>query len=290
MKKYVKFICLGLVLANIVIFNVNASSGKLKKSSIISCNGIIYGQHSSDNHWHIATQKENGDYYPAGDAIYSNPCINDSPTVQSPSKQPTTQKRTTTKRTTTSTTTTRVIRGCTDTNAINYNSTANISDNSCQYKKEEVVIESIPYETIIESETKTGNEIIVQEGKSGSKEVTYQKIIDSNGTEISSYKTNETIIEKPINQIIKYEENKIEKKNFSPTGIFVLLVIYLTNYLYISKEEKVFSILNNIKKIKTPLRILLYILYYLYVIPVIIDFVSILIYSFKKGNKNANRA
>ena len=264
MKKYVKFICLGLVLANVAILNVKAGRG--------CCS------------WHGG---ESSSCTTDGRRICNDGTISPSCTC-TPSYKVTTKKRTTIKRTTT--TTTKIIRGCTDTNAINYNSTANISDNSCQYKKEEIVTESIPYETIIESETKNGNEIIVQEGKNGSKEVTYQKIIDSNGTEIYSYKTNETIIEKPINKIIKYEEIKIEKKNFSPTGIFALLLIYLTNYLYISKEEKVFSILNNIKKIKKPLRILLYILYYLYVTPVIIDFVSILIYSFKKGNKNENRA
>lgn len=265
MKKYVKFLCLGLVLANISILNVVAGRG--------CCS------------WHGG---ESSSCTADGRRICNDGTI--SPSCTCTPSRTTTKKRTTTKRTTTTTTTTKVIRGCTDNNAINYNSSANVSDNSCQYEKEVVETESIPYDTIIESENREGNEIIVQEGKDGSKEVTYQKIIDINGVEISSYKTNETIIEEPINKIIKYEEIKDNGTKLSPTGIFVLLVIYLINYLYTRKEKKVFSILSNIQKIKSPLKILLYILYYLYVTPVIIDFVSISIYFFKKGNKNENRA
>ena len=53
---------------------VSASSGKLRSASIKTCGGITYGQHSSDNHWHIAKNTDNG-WYPDGDAIYySDPC------------------------------------------------------------------------------------------------------------------------------------------------------------------------------------------------------------------------
>lgn len=52
---------------------VNASSGQLRKASIKTCNGIIYGQHSSDNHWHVAEEAD-GRYYATGDPIYSDPC------------------------------------------------------------------------------------------------------------------------------------------------------------------------------------------------------------------------
>lgn len=50
---------------------VNASSGKLRSASIKTCGGITYGQHSSDDHWHIAKNTDNG-WYPDGDAIYYN--------------------------------------------------------------------------------------------------------------------------------------------------------------------------------------------------------------------------
>ena len=63
-----------LIIVNIIfINNANASSGALKKASIKICNGIIYGQHSSDNHWHVAKEKD-GMYYATGDPIYIDPC------------------------------------------------------------------------------------------------------------------------------------------------------------------------------------------------------------------------
>lgn len=70
-----KLIFLIFVLAVFIVgsINVNASSGRLKSATIKSCNGITYGQHSSDNHWHIAT-KEDGVYYASGDPIYSDSC------------------------------------------------------------------------------------------------------------------------------------------------------------------------------------------------------------------------
>lgn len=56
---------------------VNASSGALKKASIKTCNGITYGQHSSDNHWHVAEESD-GKYYATGNPIYSDPCSSSS--------------------------------------------------------------------------------------------------------------------------------------------------------------------------------------------------------------------
>lgn len=56
-----------------VDYSINASSGKLRSDSIITCNGVTYGQHSSDNHWHVAVKKSNG-YYPDGEAFFTNPC------------------------------------------------------------------------------------------------------------------------------------------------------------------------------------------------------------------------
>lgn len=56
---------------------VNASSGTLRKTSIKTCNGITYGQHSSDNHWHVAEESD-GKYYATGNPIYSDPCSSSS--------------------------------------------------------------------------------------------------------------------------------------------------------------------------------------------------------------------
>lgn len=71
-------LCLMLIVILLLVGsnNVNASSGRLKKDSIRTCNGIMYGRHSDDNHWHVAEKK--GDwYYPIGEPIYSDPCTFD---------------------------------------------------------------------------------------------------------------------------------------------------------------------------------------------------------------------
>lgn len=51
-----------------------ATSGRLKGSSIIQCNGNYYGQHGN-GHWHIASKSGNY-WYPNGGEIHSNPCNN----------------------------------------------------------------------------------------------------------------------------------------------------------------------------------------------------------------------
>lgn len=73
--------CLYLILLMTIfvvgIIEVNASSGALRKASIKTCNGITYGKHSSDNHWHVAEESD-GKYYATGDPIYSDPCSSSS--------------------------------------------------------------------------------------------------------------------------------------------------------------------------------------------------------------------
>lgn len=77
MKKKVLF---GIfVIAFVINFNVvEASSGFLRKDSIKSCNGITYGQHGSDNHWHVAIENSDGGYNASGNPIYQDPCANSS--------------------------------------------------------------------------------------------------------------------------------------------------------------------------------------------------------------------
>lgn len=55
-------------------FNVSATPGFLRKDSIKECNGIKYGQHSSDNHWHVAVPNSKGGYNASGSPIYQDPC------------------------------------------------------------------------------------------------------------------------------------------------------------------------------------------------------------------------
>lgn len=70
-----KSLCLILLITLFISgsIEVNASSGALRKASIKTCNGITYGQHSSDNHWHVAEESD-GKYYATGNPIYSDPC------------------------------------------------------------------------------------------------------------------------------------------------------------------------------------------------------------------------
>lgn len=56
------------------VTTVYASSGRLKKGSIKTCNGVTYGQHSSDNHWHVASENSDGSYSAVGNAMYTDPC------------------------------------------------------------------------------------------------------------------------------------------------------------------------------------------------------------------------
>lgn len=77
MKKFLIRLVILLVLFNCSSALVFASSGRLRSGSIKTCNGILYGQHGSDNHYHRA-EKKGGYYYPVGDAIYSNPCSGNS--------------------------------------------------------------------------------------------------------------------------------------------------------------------------------------------------------------------
>ena len=76
MKKNI-YIILLLTIFMFGSIEVNASSGRLRKDSIKTCNGTTYGQHSSDNHWHVAEEKD-GSYYATGNPIYSDPCSSNS--------------------------------------------------------------------------------------------------------------------------------------------------------------------------------------------------------------------
>ena len=70
-----KKVCIVLITFILIIpINVLATPGALKSSTIKTCNNVLYGQHSSDNHWHIAIKNENGSYTASGEAIYNDPC------------------------------------------------------------------------------------------------------------------------------------------------------------------------------------------------------------------------
>lgn len=77
MKKREKIIK-GLVFFSTLLLSVNvqivnATAGKLRSRSIITCNGIMYGKHG-DGHWHQAVKHKSG-YYPVGSPV-TPPCLN----------------------------------------------------------------------------------------------------------------------------------------------------------------------------------------------------------------------
>lgn len=73
-EKIIKgFVFLSTLLLSMNFPIVNATSGKLRSSSIITCDGIMYGQHG-DGHWHKAIHHKSG-YYPSGSPV-TPPCLN----------------------------------------------------------------------------------------------------------------------------------------------------------------------------------------------------------------------
>lgn len=71
MKKFIMLISMTIILFPSKIV---ATSGFLRAATIKECEGNTYGQHGSDNHWHLAVKNENGSYSAKGDAIYTDPC------------------------------------------------------------------------------------------------------------------------------------------------------------------------------------------------------------------------
>ena len=74
MKRVVKVIGY-ILLSSITVFSyseVLATSGKLRSSSIITCDGVMYGQHG-DGHWHKAVRHKS-EYYPSGSPV-TPPCL-----------------------------------------------------------------------------------------------------------------------------------------------------------------------------------------------------------------------
>lgn len=77
MKKREKIIkvlvFLSSLLLSVNVQIVNATAGKLRSRSIITCNGIMYDKHG-DGHWHQAVKHKSG-YYPVGSPV-TPPCLN----------------------------------------------------------------------------------------------------------------------------------------------------------------------------------------------------------------------
>lgn len=70
MKKSLILLVLFISLLNIT--NLNASTGLLKSATIIECDGVIYGAHGKDNHYHKGELTSDGKYKALGDSLGSS--------------------------------------------------------------------------------------------------------------------------------------------------------------------------------------------------------------------------
>lgn len=194
---------------------------------------------------------------------------------------------TTTKRTAT----VRQVYGCMDKSAINYNYSANVSDGSCQYEKIETSKENIYYSTETKGSLTSGEKEVVREGKNGEKEVTIKKIVNENGTEVSSEKVNETIIVDPVNEIVEYHarttraETSAKTEEESNTPLVVTIILLIVNIYYGYKNKDANLLINKIKSIDSKVKYILYFLYFIFIIPVFIDIVLVIIDLLKKNKQ-----
>lgn len=69
-------VCLAIVIAILFTSATYASSGALRRATIKQCpNGVYYGIHGGDNHWHQAEQSNVSSGWSAvGDVFYYDPC------------------------------------------------------------------------------------------------------------------------------------------------------------------------------------------------------------------------
>lgn len=70
MKKY---IVVGMLLFFMPCL-VFASSGSVKTSTVIKCDGILYGAHGNPKHYHVVEEK-NGKYYAVGEIVERPSCV-----------------------------------------------------------------------------------------------------------------------------------------------------------------------------------------------------------------------
>lgn len=174
---------------------------------------------------------------------------------------------------TTKTTTVKKVYGCTNSNAINYNSSANVSDGSCNFEQIETKKETITYEIKVDGDAKTGYKNVVKEGQNGEKEVTIKKVVNESGEEISREVISETIIKEPVDEVVVYND----EEDSGGGTILITIILLIINIIYGNKNKNAKIIINQIKKVPPWLRFILYFLYFIFIIPVFIDIVLVII-------------
>lgn len=115
----------------------------------------------------------------------------------------------------TCTPTKKIVYGCTDSKATNYNKNANSNDNSCKYNKQIKDTNIIKYETeYIEDENMyIGEEKTEQSGEDGIEEVVKEVIVDSYGSVLEVKKETKKITKESKKAIIKKGTKQKEETN-----------------------------------------------------------------------------
>lgn len=72
--RFMKKVGYGIIFVLLMVScqTVYATSGRLSDDSIVTCNGITYGQHKG--HWHVAKKNNGPGYSAVGSEMYYNPC------------------------------------------------------------------------------------------------------------------------------------------------------------------------------------------------------------------------
>lgn len=167
------------------------------------------------------------------------------------------------------------IYGCMDSKARNYDNTANVADSSCEYESEIKETKKIKYKIKYQYTDKLeyNDQKIKQKGKDGIKEITYKLITDESGNQISKEKISETVISKPVNKIIE----KSSKEDPESTKIFIIwLIVLILILIYSSKYKKDNLLINKIKIKKGIIKLILYFIYIISIVGPFIDLILII--------------
>jgi len=171
--------------------------------------------------------------------------------------------------------------GCMDVNAVNYDLTANTDDNSCKYKKKVVEKVALKYEIKYKKNTKKEKNTrrVITAGKDGEKEIIYEEVVDKYGNVISKDKLSENIVTVAVPEVVE-----IGTKENDDIFSFVWLISLIIVFVYAAKNKKENLLVNKISMQDRYAKIMLYILYVIFVIPVFIDIFIIIYYRVKNVN------
>ncbi len=135
------------------------------------------------------------------------------------------------------------VYGCTNSNAINYNSKADVNDNSCRFKKEIKETNVIKYEIeYIEDETMyKGEETLEQKGENGEKVLTKELIVDSYDNVIEIEKETINITKEPKKEIIRKgikekPETKNEETSSPANAVLGIGALSYLGYVFLKKR------------------------------------------------------